>query len=155
MQTEHPTTEQSHIDAGDGVERSVTEARGGVRRGMGKILAISTVLAVVAIGAVWILAAHPTRPALSAQTTQPSALAEAPQANALKSRAWDQAHLGADGMKKCSAFRRVLKDTTEMRGAGHAPMSASQITLLEEELNTARSMPPVSLTPFQCGVPLG
>jgi hypothetical protein len=39
--------------AGDGVELTVTQARAGVRRGVSKILVISTVLAVIAVAAVW------------------------------------------------------------------------------------------------------
>jgi hypothetical protein len=150
--TDPAEIEQAHIDAGDGVERTVTEARGGVRRGVSKIMAISTVLAVVAIGAVWLLASRPKTPPMSAQTPTP---ASSPQSNALNSQAWDQGHLGADGMKKCSAFRKVLRDSNEMRAAGRGPTSPSQRTQLEAELNTAKSMTPLSLTPFQCGVPLG
>ncbi len=38
---------------GDGVDVTVTEARAGVRRGVSKILVISTVLAVIALIVVW------------------------------------------------------------------------------------------------------
>jgi hypothetical protein len=73
----------------------------------------------------------------------------------LKSQVWDQAHLGADGLTKCSAFRQALNHTAELQGAGREPMSPSDRAQLEAELNTAKTMPPVSLTPLQCGVPLG
>ena len=40
--------------AGDGVELTVTQAHAGVRRGVSRILVISTALAVVALFAAWI-----------------------------------------------------------------------------------------------------
>ena len=155
MQTERPLTDQSHADAGDGVERTVTQARGGVRRGMSKVLVASTVLAVIAVGAVWLLSARNAPLAQQSMVTQPAALASAPQPNALKGQVWDQAHLGADGLEKCSAFRQVLNHTDQLQGAGRGPMSPAERTQLEAELNTAKMMQPAALTPFQCGVPLG
>jgi hypothetical protein len=171
MSTEPTLTKQDHIDAGDGVERTVTEARSGVRRGISKILVISTVLAVGAIGGVWLLAAHPRTPATSAQapasppggapasavsTSQNSpALQNAPaSSNVLRTQAWDQAHLGPDGMKKCSAFRKVLQDSQEAQGRDNGTMSAAQRSRLSQELSEARTMPPAAVTPFKCGVPL-
>jgi hypothetical protein len=41
--------------AGDGVELSVTQARSGVRRGVSKVLVISTVLAIVGLGGAWLV----------------------------------------------------------------------------------------------------
>jgi hypothetical protein len=155
MQTEKSSIEQPHADAGDGVELTVTQARGGVRRGMTKVLVISTLLAVVAVGAVWSLSVRPGPPAQQSRLAHAAALASAPQPNALKNQVWDQAHLGADGLEKCSAFRKVLNHTTELQGAGRGSMSPSERTQIEAELNTAKAMLPVSLTPFQCGVPLG
>jgi len=152
MAHDQEATEQSHLDAGDGVERTVTQARSGVRRGVSKILVISTVLAVLAIGAVWILAARPARQSIAIQTIAP---ATAQQANTLRSQAWDQSRLGAQGMAKCSAFRQVLKHTGELRSAEPGAMSRSQRTELDAELKTAKDMQPAALTPFQCGVPLG
>jgi hypothetical protein len=38
---------------GDGVDLSVTDARAGVRRGVSKILILSTVLAIIALIIVW------------------------------------------------------------------------------------------------------
>jgi hypothetical protein len=155
MQGERPLTKQEHVDAGDGVERTVTQARGGVRRGMTKrVLALSTLLAVIGIGAIWLLYAGfapNSQPSLPTQT----AAAAAPQPNLVRSQAWDQAHLGADGLEKCSAFRKVFDRTTALQGRDQGQMSASERTALVAELNTAKAMPPVSLTPFQCGIPLG
>ncbi len=45
--------------AGDGVELTVTQARAGVRRGVSKILVISTALTVIALAAAWLLAPRP------------------------------------------------------------------------------------------------
>jgi hypothetical protein len=154
MKTQRPT-ELSRADAGDGVERTVTQARGGVRRGMTKVLVVSTVLAVIAVGAVWLLSARTARHAQQSTVTQTAALTPASPPNPLKSQVWDQAHLGADGLEKCSAFRHVVNHTAELQGAGRGPMSPSERAQLEAELNSAKMMPPVSLTPFQCGVPLG
>jgi len=41
---------------GDGVELSVTDARAGVRRGVSKILVVSTVLSAIALAVIWVLA---------------------------------------------------------------------------------------------------
>jgi len=120
-----------------------------------KILVMSMLLAVGAVGAVWLLSARTASRAQQSMVTQTAALASAPQPSPLKSQVWDQAHLGADGLEKCSAFRQVLNHATELQGAGRGPMSPSERTQLEAELNTAKAMPPVSLTPFQCGVSLG
>jgi hypothetical protein len=50
-------TEQSRMgnesSAGVGVHLNVTQARAGVRRGVSRILVVSTALAVVAVAAVW------------------------------------------------------------------------------------------------------
>jgi len=51
--------------AGDGVEIGVTQARAGVWRGLYKVLAISTLLAVIVLGLVWIAMA-PRGPITSA-----------------------------------------------------------------------------------------
>ena len=152
MKTGRPLINLSHAEAGDGVERTVTQARGGVRRGVTKILVVSMLLAVVAVGAVWLMSARSTS---RAQQSQTAALASAPQPSPLKSQVWDQAHLGADGLEKCSAFRQVLNHGAELQGADRGPMSSSERAQLEAELTSAKAMPPVSLTPFQCGVPLG
>lgn len=153
MQSNKSPTKQAHADGGHGVVRTVTQARGGVRRGMTKVLVISMLLTAVAIGAVWLLS--PLRATHMQQPYPTAALASAPQPNALKSRAWDQAHLGAYGLEKCSAFRKVLDHTTELASPDHGPMSSSERIQLDAELNTAKLMPPVALTPLQCGVPLG
>jgi len=154
MKTERLSAVQSHADSGDGVERTVTQARGGVRRGMTKILVLSTALAVAALGAVWLLSARTAPRAQQSMVTQTAALTSAPQPQPLKSRVWDQAHLGTAGLEKCSAFRQVLNRTSELQGAGRGPLPPSERTQLEAELNAAKTMPPVLLTPFQCGVPL-
>ena len=41
---------------GDGADLSVTEARAGVRRGLSKVLIISTALTVIALAVVWAVA---------------------------------------------------------------------------------------------------
>ncbi len=159
MQPQRTSAEQSHLDAGDGVERTGVQARGGVRRGASKVLVISTLLAVVAIGAIWMLSARPaTRAAPSTSVSasgQTAALTSAPRSTTLKSPEWDQAHLGADGVEKCGAFRRVLNRVTALQGSGARAISASESTQLDTALNAAKAMPPASLTPAECGVPLG
>lgn len=150
MQNQPPTSDQARIEADDGVHRTVTQARGGVRRGVIKVLGISTLLAVIAMAAVWYFSARPVGP-----STSPSAApAQMPQPTALASRAWDLRHLGANGLEKCKAFRLVLKHTTAAQAVGGGSISAGQVNRLQTELNTAKQMPPVLLTPFQCGVPL-
>ena len=89
---------------------------------------------------------HPARTAEIASTAQP---------NLVRSQAWDQAHLGAEGLVKCSALRKVLDRTDALQGDDRGPMAASQRTALVAELETAKAMPPASLTPFECGIPIG
>jgi hypothetical protein len=152
MPNDQVSAEQAHRDAGDGVECTVTRARGGVRRGVSKILVISTALAVIALGAIWFVAA---RPAHQSMSTGAAAAATPQPSDALTSRAWDQSHLGAQGMAKCSAFRRFLRDTSRLQGEGGGTLSHAQRIVLDEELKTAQAMQPVALTPVQCGVPIG
>ena len=110
METQRPLTEPSHADAGDGVERTVTQARGGVRRGMTKVLVISTVLAVIAIGAVWLITTRTSPRAHQSTVTQTAALTPASPPNPLKSQVWDQAHLGASGLPAViRAERRIVR----------------------------------------------
>jgi len=147
MQNQTPTPEQSHINAGDGVHRTVTQARGGVRRGVIKVLVFSTLLAVVAMTAVWYFSARSAAPpaVTTTATAHPTALA---------SGAWDRGHLGANGLEKCQAFRLVLEHTTQAQTSGGGSISSAQANRLQAELNAAKQMPPASVTPFECGVPL-
>jgi hypothetical protein len=62
----HLSQPHEEPQAGDGVELTVTEARAGVRRGVSKILVISTVLAGVALSAAWIFAPRPAAPPATA-----------------------------------------------------------------------------------------
>jgi len=151
MQSKYPSTEQSHADAGDGVERTVTQARGGVRRGMLKVLLISTVLGIAGIGAVVLFSGLPRQHATLTQTAAPGA---AGTANVLATRTWDSDHLGANGLEKCQAFRLVVKHTQAFQAAGGGTISPTQRSSLQDELSAADAMPPRSLTPTQCGVPL-
>ena len=155
MQNQTPTSEQSHIDAGDGVHRTLTQARGGVRRGVIYVLAASTLLAVIAMAVVWYISAHSalssTGPTATATAATTSALA---QPTALASGTWDRGHLGASGLEKCRAFRLVLKHTTEAQASGGGTITSGQANRLLAELNEAKQMPPASVTPFECGVPL-
>jgi len=157
MPIDQDASEQSHLDAGDGVERTVTQARGGVRRGVSKILLASTLLAILALGVVWFLGAHPARQSTASQvpSNQATAVATTEPSNQLRTQPWDQSHLGAQGLAKCSAFRQVLRHTRELQGATPGAFSASQRAELDDALKTAKNMQPVSLTPFQCGVPIG
>jgi hypothetical protein len=70
--------------AGDGVQLSVTEARAGVRRGVSKVMVISTLLAIMAMVAIWLLMAHQVHQA--PQTPHP------PQAPALAIPSQADAH---------------------------------------------------------------
>lgn len=146
-------SEQAHQDAGDGVERTVTQARGGVRRGVNKILVISTALAVAVMGLIWLVAARPTTPSPTQQAATTAAAAQ--PGNTLRTRAWDQSRLGAQGMAKCSAFRQVLVHTRDLQNGATGALSASQRSALDDQLKAAKAMEPAALTPFQCGVPIG
>jgi len=77
MPNNHQPSEESR--AGDGMELSVTEARAGVRRGVSKIMVISTLLAIVAMGAVWLFMAH--RPPQAPHLASAHALAIPSQAD--------------------------------------------------------------------------
>jgi hypothetical protein len=151
MQTRHSTAAQSHADAGDGVERTVTQARGGVRRGMLKVLLISMVLAVAGIGVVLMITGLPRQHAAS---TRGAAPAVAGNANSIVTETRDGGHLGANGLEKCEAFRLVIKHTQAFQAIGGGTISAAQRSGLQEELSIADAMPPKSLTPAQCGAPL-
>jgi hypothetical protein len=151
MQDQYPTAKQAHIDAGDGVERTVTQARGGVRRGLIRVLVISTLLVVGGIGAVWLFSARSAGPPMSAQTVVG---APAPQSTLLKGKAWDRRHLGANGLEKCHAFRLVLKHAAELQSAGGGTISSEESNRLQAELDAAKRLQPASVTPVQCGVPL-
>ena len=142
------TSKQGHVDAGDGVELTVTEARGGVRRGVIVVLVVSTLLAAVGLGAIAMFATHyaPRPP-----TPMIAALA---QPDTLKTRTWDLGHLGANGLEKCSAFRRVLKHTSALQTTGGGTITYGERARLDAELAAANKMPPAALTPMQCGVPL-
>jgi hypothetical protein len=120
---------------------------------MTRVLVMSVILTVVVIGGAWMVSALRAGP--MPQSTQAAVSAAALAPNALKSQAWDQAHLGADGLKKCTAFRQVLRHTNQLGHAGRGRMPPSARTQLDTELDAARAMPPVALTPLQCGVPLG
>jgi len=81
MPHNHQQAQESR--AGDGVELSVTEARSGVRRGMSKVMVISTLLAVIALVAIWLLMAHQAHQSPHApHPTQAPALAIPSEADA-------------------------------------------------------------------------
>ena len=144
------TSERSHAGAGDRVELTVTKARGGVRRGMIVVLVISTVLAVVCLGAIEIFATTHTAP----RPAKTPVIAAPPQSGTLRGPTWDLAHLGANGLEKCSAFRRVVRQTTALQTAGGGTISSAARIRLDADLAAAQKMPPSALTPMQCGVPL-
>jgi hypothetical protein len=151
MQHNYPTTEQAQADAGDGVERTVTQARGGVRRGMLKVLLISTMTAIAVMGAIIFFCARPgprAAPAAAPGSPAPSGAAT------LASGTWDASHLGANGLEKCQAFRMVVMHTHAFQADGGGTISTGQRSSLQAELNAAEAMAPKSLTPAQCGVPL-
>ena len=148
MKSETKST-QSHIDTGDGVALTVTQARGGLPSGMMTMLVTSTLLAVVSLGTIGIIVSRTApRPARS------HAIAVADQSDVLRGRTWDEAHLGANGVEKCSAFRRVVEHTTALQSAGDGTISSRVRVGLDAELSAATAMPPAALTPRQCGVPL-
>jgi hypothetical protein len=143
--------DRSHLDAGDGVERTAVQARGGVRRGMLKVLLGSTMLAVVGIGAVFLFLSHPRKSFTLTQTTTPGV---AGNSNTMATHTWDSDHLGANGLEKCQAFRLVVEHTRAFQVIGGGTISAAQRSDLQEELSAAKAMPPRSLIASQCGVPL-
>jgi len=57
-------------------------------------------------------------------------------------------------LEKCRAFRQVAKHTAALQGADGGTISQGQAIRLQTELNAAKALPPTSLTPAQCGVPL-
>jgi hypothetical protein len=83
-----------------------------------------------------------------------TAVANAGPSDVLHNRTWALRHLGANGLEKCRAFRLVRKHTAQLQVAGGGTITAGERGRLETELGSAKAMPPRSLTPFQCGVPL-
>ncbi len=80
--------------------------------------------------------------------------ASAHSSDKLRSPAWDRAHLGADGLAKCQAYRHVREATARLQQANGGTITAGERHRLESQLAAAKRMPPRALTPFQCGVPL-
>jgi len=72
----------------------------------------------------------------------------------LQGRDWALRHLGPSGLEKCSACRTVRAHTARLQIGGRGTITVDQRHGLEAELASAQHMPPKSLTPFQCGVPL-
>jgi hypothetical protein len=72
----------------------------------------------------------------------------------LRGSTWTRAHLGAQGLAKCQAYRRVRMATTQLQQAGGGTITTVDRRRLERQLAAARRLPPRALTPFQCGVPL-
>ncbi len=131
-------------DVGEGVELSATQARGATpRRGMMSVLALSALAAIVAIGVIWLVTARlfAARPAPGPPDTLPS------RAQALRT-------LGPDAVQKCAAFRRLIDRTRRDQAGGGGDISASERKSLQDALEAAQALPPASLTPVQCGVPL-
>jgi hypothetical protein len=83
-----------------------------------------------------------------------TAVAHAGQSEVVDSRATAFRHLGAVGLEKCRAFRLVVRHTRHLQAAGGGAITAAATHRLEAELASAKAMPPRSLTPAQCGVPL-
>lgn len=69
-------------------------------------------------------------------------------------RAWALDHLGPAGLAKCRAFRRVRQETAGLQKAGEGTITRGERLRLEQRLARARAMPPASVTPVKCGVPL-
>jgi len=114
------------------------------------VLVISTVLAVVCLGAIEIFATTHTAP----RPVKISVIATPPNSDTLRRPTWDLAHLDANGLEKCSAFRRVVGHTTALQTAGGGTISSAARIRLDADLAAAKKMPPAALTPMQCGVPL-
>lgn len=81
-------------------------------------------------------------------------VASAATPDKLRSPAWDARHLGPEGWRKCQAFRRVRENAARLQANGNGTLTVSQRQALSEALATAKHMPPKSVTPFECGVPL-
>jgi hypothetical protein len=119
--------------------------------GLLKVVGIGAVVVALAFGAVRLMTHHNhttlvTGPVLGSQA--PST----PQA--LPTRTWALAHLGANTVQKCAAFRKILVQTQHMQAADGGTISAADATHLQKALSEAKAMTPESVTPPQCGVPL-
>ena len=67
---------------------------------------------------------------------------------------YDQERLGAGGLQKCTAYRKVRQHSDEMQAADHGVLSPGDTHRLMVELKQAKHMAPRKLTPADCGVPL-
>jgi hypothetical protein len=72
----------------------------------------------------------------------------------LHSQAWDYAHLRPSGLAKCHAFRSLWRQTIKLQKGGDGTLPVEWRRELETKLAAAKSRPPKSVTPAQCGVPL-
>ncbi len=84
----------------------------------------------------------------------PAAVFAAPNAQGLHTRVWDLAHLGPDGVAKCDAFREIFQQTGRLQRGDAGKLPAVWRRDLVSKLAKAKAMPPRSLTPVKCGVPL-
>jgi hypothetical protein len=72
----------------------------------------------------------------------------------LDNRDWMLSHLGAEGLRKCRVFKRILRQTQELQQTGHGAITGPERERLQQALDRAKAMPPAPLTPAQCGVAL-
>jgi hypothetical protein len=139
------------MDAGDGSLSIV--ARAGVRpTGMARALGIALTVAIIAAGGFILLSPRNAPPrATPMSSVSPGVIAQSnPSATSIS----DRSHLGADGPRKCEAFRQVMRHTAELQAASGGVLSEGQTRRLQAELDAAKAMQPTPLTPMQCGVAL-
>lgn len=73
---------------------------------------------------------------------------------AADSRMHAQAHPGPNGMEKCRAFQKVMKDTQALQKIDYGSLPTAARLRLERALKKAKAMSPSHLAPEACGVPL-
>jgi hypothetical protein len=72
----------------------------------------------------------------------------------LHSQAWDDAHLGPDGLAKCHAFRALQRQTAKLQQGDKGTLPTEWRAQLQRKLAAAEAMTPKYVTPAKCGVPL-
>ncbi len=72
----------------------------------------------------------------------------------LRSKSWEYSHLGAGGIAKCSAYRKIAQETRALQKGDQGRLQADYRRSLTQKLAAANAMSPMSVTPRKCGVAL-
>jgi hypothetical protein len=70
---------------------------------------------------------------------------------AIHDRSWMLEHLGAAGLEKCRAFRKVRQDAEQLQAVDHGTLSRQERRRLEAELAAVKRRAPKAVTPSSCG----